>query len=434
MTAVRRTAAEPVVRLPSDAVPTPQEIGFANAQWAVAVLASFLVGLHFVVHGGVDLSAGLAVVLAAIWLKNLARFSGAWLLIVTGVIAIVWGWFLGDVAVADGYFLSSSDRVQTAAEFGSVLVGVGLLLWVRTVVSMPVLGTAFGLGLVINAQLFGEHSADLRKYTWGLPLSVLAISLAMFAKRRWVVCVVVVVLAIVAVGFSDRSYSAALLLTLLLYLACSRRARSTAEIPTGLVAAFIVAVAGAIFWLGQTLLVAGFLGKHAQLRTIDQIRASGSLLLGGRPEMAATFALMRHRPVGYGVGVIPQGKDVLVALGELRKASPNIDNDYVTTYLFGGRIELHSVVGDLWAAFGLPGLLFALLIAVLTLRGIAVFVSRRTGTPLALLAGVWTMWNVGFSPFLSSMTAMTLGLALVLPPRFAVPAAKPSAEDDAVTP
>lgn len=390
----------------------------ATVQQVVALVAAFLLGLQVVVHGGVTVGDAFAPLLLAVWVPTLARFSGAWLLVVLGLVTVVWGYLLGSMTAGEGYLLNASIRLQTLSELASVIAGVGVLLWVRTVLPTAVLAAAFGLGMVGNAQLFGAVTDNPWKYTWGLPVSVLVLSLATMTNRRAVVCVAIMVLAGVSAALDCRSYGAALALTLVLYVAASRRTRNARDLPTGVVAGFVIALAGAVYYLGQSLLVAGYLGRDAQVRTIDQIETSGSLILGGRPELAATWSLLEHRPAGYGAGVVPTGSDIAVAKQGLAAAhESSISNGYIENYLFGGQIELHSVFGDLWAHFGIPGLVLALVVAVLMLRGIAVFLASRTGGATAILACVWTLWNVGFSPFVSSSAIMTLGLALALPRR-----------------
>lgn len=389
-----------------------------SAAQLLAVLVAFLLGLQIIVHGGVTIGDAAAPLLLAVWVPNLSRYRGAWLLVVLGALSVAWGWLLGGIAESDGYLLDGSIRLQTVSELAGVIAGAGVLLWARRIVPTAVLGSAFGLGLVGNALLFGPETENPWKYVWGLPVSVLVLSLVALSPRsarRVPVAATILVLTVVSAALDCRSYAAALLLTLVLYLAATRTTASARDLPSGLVAGFVVALAGAMYYLGQTLLVSGVLGEATRARTLEQIDTSGSLILGGRPELGATWSLLQYRPIGFGAGVVPQSRDIMVGKTGLRATDDAISTDYVEKYMFGGRIELHSVFGDFWAAFGIPGLLLAVLVAALTLRGVAHFLAARTGSATAILACVWTLWNVGFSPFTSSSAIMMLGLALALP-------------------
>lgn len=386
-----------------------------TVQRVIAILAAFLLGLHLVVHGGIGVGDAFTVLLLAVWLPAVLRYSGGWLLVTTGAVTAVWGWLLASGALADGYAISGSERLQTVATLLSISLGAGVLLWARGVIPAPVIGAAYGAGMVLNAVRTYAPSENDWKFIWAIPVSVLVLSLAVMTRRKFVGVAATALLAVVSALLDCRSYSAALLLATLLLVIAARRSDSTRKLPTAVVAGFVVALAGAVYYLGTSLLVSGYLGRDAQVRTIDQINTSGSVILGGRPEIAATWALMRHRPGGYGAGVIPQGKDILVAKGGLRGIAYDPNNGYVEKYMFGGHIELHSMFGDLWASFGIPGLVFTLLVVVVMFRSLSRCLARRTGDCLVIFLAVWSLWNVGFSPLASSASVLMLAMALALP-------------------
>ena len=173
-------------------------------------------------------------------------------------------------------------------------------------------------------------------------------------------------------------------------------------------------VAAATYFLATSLLVNGYLGTDAQVRTVEQIQTSGSLLLGGRPELAATIALMEHHPSGYGVGVIPTPNDILIAKSGLAGINYAPNNGYVERYMFGGQFELHSVIGDIWARWGLVGLAFLALITFAVLRSLVEAVSGGHGDVVTIFVCVWTVWNLAFSPFVVSAPIMLLAVGLGL--------------------
>ena len=141
------------------------------------------------------------------------------------------------------------------------------------------------------------------------------------------------------------------------------RTRRTSALTTVAVFGLITVL---IYNLATTLLLEGYLGQQAQERSIDQIDSSGSLIVGGRPELAASIALFLNQPMGFGSGTIPTQSDILVAKTGMAAVGYQPNNGYVETFMFGGGFELHSVAGDLWALFGLPGLAFVILCLVFT--------------------------------------------------------------------
>jgi hypothetical protein len=82
--------------------------------------------------------------------------------------------------------------------------------------------------------------------------------------------------------------------------------------------------------------------------------------------------------------------------------------------MFGGHIELHSVIGDFWAAFGIPGLMLALIILVLIVRSIGVHVAANTASAVLLYLGIKAVWFMFFGPFFSSSVLLVLVLGLLI--------------------
>lgn len=190
--------------------------------------------------------------------------------------------------------------------------------------------------------------------------------------------------------------------------------------------AMVAVIAAITYNLATALIVDGYLGEQAQSRTIAQLEASGSLLLGGRPEAAASIALFQSNPWGFGAGVQPNLADILVAKTGMASIGYQPNNGYVETYLFGGGFELHSVAGDLWSQYGIPGLAFVAWIVVLVLHTLGQGLSTRTATSISMFLGISTLWNVLFSPIYGSLPTLVLTVGLGLLP---VAAAKPLGVD-----
>jgi hypothetical protein len=82
--------------------------------------------------------------------------------------------------------------------------------------------------------------------------------------------------------------------------------------------------------------------------------------------------------------------------------------------MFGGQIELHSMIGDLWAHFGLAGLALCLLFGFLVVRGMAGAVADRSGSALVYFVCWWTLWSMFFGPFLATAPVLLAALGFTL--------------------
>jgi len=124
---------------------------------------------------------------------------------------------------------------------------------------------------------------------------------------------------------------------------------------------------------------------------------------------------MVHRWWGFGSGVLPTTGDLAVAKSGLRSIGYDPDNGYVENYMFGGGFELHSAIGDLWAAFGAAGILLAVTLIVLILKNLGSAISRHTASALIIFLALKALWNFAFSPLYSTLPLLMLLLALMLP-------------------
>ena len=131
--------------------------------------------------------------------------------------------------------------------------------------------------------------------------------------------------------------------------------------------------------------------------------------------MAATRALLVHDPLGFGLGIVPSLADIVVAKTVMSAINYQTDNGYVENYMFGSQFEVHSVGGDLWALFGIPGLALAAVIGIWSIRTVVVGTTHGQGSALPLFLAVVTLWNIFFSPLLTSIPTLVLALGLILP-------------------
>lgn len=133
--------------------------------------------------------------------------------------------------------------------------------------------------------------------------------------------------------------------------------------------------------------------------------------------MAATWALMQHRPAGFGSGALASAEDVLVAKSGMWQINYQPNNGYVENYMFGDGIKLHSVVGDMWAYYGLAGLVLAALITVLLAHALLARLATATAPALTIFLVCTALWNIPFGPLWGTTPILALALGLTLLPR-----------------
>jgi hypothetical protein len=384
-----------------------------------AIATMVALGMRQFVQSGATTGYLIALLLAPVWLGTLRRYRGARLLAIVGSATLVWGIVLRDIAAAD-HIISSSVQIRSTVLLAGILLSICAILWARTVLSSAEVGLWYGAGMILNAVLTGTSAGNPWKNTWAIPVAIVVLSAINLsskarAKRASLPGVVVLVVLAVISAFSDsRSYAATFLIAAILVGWQSRPTNLSRRSSAYLTVVMLVGVAASTYWLGTKLLVSGYLGANAQVRTVAQIEQSGSVILGGRPELQATIALMRSRPSGFGVGVEPTGQDILIAKTGLSSINYNPNNGYVEKFMFGGHIELHSVFGDLWASWGIPGLVLLLLLALNLVRSISTTISRGLANPLVVFLVVWTLWNLLFSPIYGSAPTLTLAVGLAI--------------------
>lgn len=381
----------------------------------VASLALVALGLRQFLHSGLTSGFALALLLVPVWIVALRHYWGARFLSALGVVALVTGYLLSKVAYP-AHDISTSNRTSSTMLLLGTLCGVGVILWARRIMSDGQVGLWFGIGMLLSAALGPDRSsANPWKFAWCVPLAVIVLSLLNRGKRSVLEIVALVLLALVSVTFDSRSYFATFLLAAVLVGWQLRPRRLSRRASWGWTALLMASVSVGVYFLGTTLLVDGALGQQAQQRSVAQIDTAGSLLLGGRPELAATLALMRDRPWGFGVGVSPTPHDVQVAKQGMAAINYQPNNGYVEDFMFGGHIEVHSTFGDLWASWGLPGLALAVAVGFLVIRSLAETVAGRTASAAFAFLACWTLWNLLFSPLYAAEPTLmlTLGLGLM---------------------
>ncbi len=391
----------------------------------VAFTALFLLGLRQFIEVGFTTGYIVALFLIPVWIGHLRHYWGARFMFVVGVLALASGALLAAMSRTD-HQVGIGAGLNDAALIIGLLCGIGVILWARRVLTISQVGMAFGAGMLAAAMLGdGRFSANAWKFAWAIPLAIFVLSAANRPGKRFLELLLVLGLAGVSAIADSRSYFATFLLTAILVAWQMRPVSQSRASSRTWTALLMVGVTVAIYNLGTTLLVDGVLGEEAQARSIAQIDTAGSLILGGRPELAATIGLMGFRPMGFGVGVIPNLHDITAAKRAMLTINYDPNNGYVDNFMFGGKIELHSITGGLWAKFGLVGLVLTAAIAVILVRGLIDGIISRTGSAVSLFLICFSMWNLAFSPLYGSLPTLTLALGLA----FRASAAEPDDGD-----
>ncbi|MGY1649763.1 hypothetical protein [Geodermatophilus sp. SYSU D01119] len=406
----------------------PAGAGAAAVDRAVAGAAVAALGFTKVLPMG--LTTGLVAVLALlpVWAPVAARQRGVRVLAALTGVALLSG-----VALAlrgTGRGLSLHEAVTAGGLVVTLAGGVGLVLWARTLLPLPAVGVAFALGQVATGLLRVEDTANVYKFAVAVPLTVLVLALLGHRHRPWVAAAALGGLGVLAVANDSRSQAGFCVVAAALVLWQARPGTASARSPWSGLALLGGAVAGGYLLLAEVL-TSGLLGADAAARTAEQVARSGSLLLGGRPEWTATWALAQQDPLGFGLGAVPSSGDVLVAEAGMAVARIPTAEGYIQNYLLAGRFELHSVVADLWAATGPAGLAVGVLLAVLLVRGAARLSTQRQAPPLVCFLVPLSLWYLAFGPLQTNgaQVAVTLGLVLA-----ALPAVRPEPVDRTPSP
>jgi hypothetical protein len=383
-----------------------------------AVVALVLLGLARPLSYGITTGLVAAAVLLPVWVGTLRRYRGAVLVSFLVLLGLVSGFLLAVRSSAD-HDITLGNTAGTSFLVLTLLGGLGLVLWSRTVLPLSVVGLSYGLGQLVTGILRAPASPDPYKFELALPLTIVVLSL--LARRRNPLPALAALAVLGGLDILNDARSAfafcAVAAALVLWQARPGRRGTPRNRWTGAIALAAAGV-GAYMAISE-LLVSGALGAAVQARTTQQIADSGSLLLGGRPEWTATAALMEHNPLGLGLGIVPNAEDVLVAKNGIAVAHIPTAEGYLEHYLFNGGVELHSVVADLWTNLGLVGLILGITLAVLLVRDLTGLLARRRASALACFLGLAAVWYLAFGPLPSNLPDVTfaLGVLLQLRPR-----------------
>ena len=274
-------------------------------QVLVAAAALVAVGSDFPLPvGRITVALVVALLLAPVTVLTtwrLTRWARGFILLTSA--AMVWGVWL---AVRPGLRVGDTGHArEDLFLMATLLLGTCVVVWARTLLRDEWVAGLFGVGLLVHgATAGGQFASNPWKFGFALPVAVILLSLA-WAARSWrLEVVLLVVLAFLSAVTDSRSGFALLALTALLVI-WSQRPRVGSR--RRWVGSFVLLGAAffGIYKVAEALIVNGYLGQATQLRTEAQIQAGSSLILGSRPELGASLALMRAHLMGFGVGENP---------------------------------------------------------------------------------------------------------------------------------
>ncbi|MDQ3900828.1 MAG: hypothetical protein M3319_10445 [Actinomycetota bacterium] len=383
----------------------------------LAVVMLVLVGMRYTTGPGMISTAVLAFVLIPVWLPAVGRYWGMRRLMGIGVCCVISGFWLTELASTD-HETSPSQGISTSLLLLGALCGTGVILWARQFLPDATVALWFGIGLLASVALRPQLLAENPwKFALAVPVTVIVLAVAGRHRHRSAEFGALAALAGISAFNDSRSFTAILLLTGVLILWAARPARMTKHRASTLSVLTMAALGAAVYNVGTTAALEGYLGAEAQQRSVEQVETAGSLILGGRPELGATADLFVHRPWGFGAGTSASPAEVLKAKSGMAALGYDPNNDYVEKYMFGSGIELHSIIGDLWAWFGLPGAVLAAWGAWTTLRNLLTRVARREASALVIFLAVNALWVLLFGPFYSDWPALSLAVGLLGVPR-----------------
>lgn len=379
---------------------------------ALALVVAVLIGSRYMVFRQLTIGYFVAFLLIPLWWGLTRRLVTPRVLGVLAGVGVLTGWLMQWIHTPD-HAVESTLAVIVSVELIGVFCAAATLWWAIRTAGLGWTMVSFGVGMLAFVDTSGARFASGPwRFGFALPVTVIVMGLAVIIGKRWLEVVLLVLLCVPTVLAGSRSLSAILLLALVMIAVGWARGGRLRKRTSVLVTAGVVgALTAVILSLGQALLLEGYLGQEAQERTEWQVDAAGSVLLGGRPELGATLALIARQPFGMGPGVRPNWDEMQTARSGMAGLGYDPNSGYVDNYMFGDGFRLHSVFGDLWANFGIAGLLIAIVLLWFCLKVLSLG-TRGVGDGITFIVTFQTLWDLPFSPWYSSITSLMVVLAI----------------------
>lgn len=386
--------------------PDPQRIAI--------ILLVPLLPLSSVGASTLSVGAVIGLILAPIALPAATKYRGTKLLLSLWATCLAFGPILASITAGE-LSRSLNQRLEIRILLLIFTTGVTLyvLLWSRSVIGTPTTAALYAIGLIAEAVVSQATAtaANPWKYAFAFPVAMLLLAVA---RSRLQSVLSLTALAGISIIEHSRSFAALSILAAIAVLVTPWGRDPNRSIHTRTVAVMSASVI-ALYFLASTALLSGWLGESLRKQAVVQTRnGEVTLIVGARPEWAAGFELFQARPFGFGPGVVPNTADVSAGLAGLVGLGIDRDHPYVQEYLFDNRLELHSIIGDLWLLFGIPGLLLSGVITWRLLGGLVTGAARGTIGALGILASCVALWDMAFSP-VTNLRYGVLALAILLP-------------------
>jgi len=397
--------------------PRTATIGSDQLDRAVATLLTVLVGMRVQVNfeAPVALLAGL--ILLPVWAGCALRSRRYLGLVVLAGLAAASGLVL-TIAAPTPTSTSTTILIVRTAMLAALAVNTGVLIWAAGLLGTTRLALTFGCGVILGIPFnLDTAQENAWRFTYSLAIAILAVAIADSIGRLWVQLTVLLTLAAIGLVNDSRSNSSFLILTAILLVGqrvFQRRSGIAAAQRRWVGIGLIIASGFALYQLVVGIILEGGFGEVTQQRTQAQIETSGLLILGGRPEIAASTALISRHPLGMGSGVIASGADINAAKESMWAIGYDPNNGYVERFMFGRGIEVHSLLGDLWIWFGLAGAALAALIVISVLNATLTAYTRATLSALLGYLSIRMIWDLLFSPASSALRFLPLTFCLAV--------------------
>lgn len=383
----------------------------------VAALICVILAARVTILQGVTAGIVLSILLLPVWAVALWRLRGGSAIITLGALSMISGIVLTEF-FASNHPTSDSMMQQNTLTLVSLVGGIGVVVWVRSILGPAATALWYGLGLMAGVFTHGLDMDNLWKFDLSVPATVIVLAICMLSRKLWLEVAALLLLAAFSALNDSRSAGSMLLVAAALVMWQSLGARLTKSSTTVRTLAVFGFVAVIGYSALQSFILEGWFGKAAAVRSEEQIAQSGSLLLGGRPELGASTELIAANPFGLGSGTLANGIDLLIAKTGMARLNYDPNNGYVEKYMFGNGFEVHSMLGDLWIRFGIFGAALLITMLVVIALGTAALVARRQASGLMIFLAIQVFWDSLFAPFFStSISTLVLGVALVMVPR-----------------
>lgn len=397
---------------------------------SVIVLAAVLMGNRDVVTYNITLGSLFVFALLPLWGGEFRRYKWGAAFLIAWILSLVSGLWLGSLNTFDREILPSTFLGGIGLTVG-FFSGIMFLMWAKRRVQPWILGMCYGIGMMTSLSTSELAQGNMWKFSLALPVTIILLSICWAIRNRWPLkgqileLSIIFLLAVMAMTNDARSIFASLTVVSVLAMWQLLPKSKNTKMSILRMLLSLALVLSFVYNLGSMMMLEGMLGEAAKQRSEMQLEMSGSLIVGGRPEMAATVALMSDTPSGFGLGIIPNLDDIVVAKEGMSQIGYDPDNGYVEKFMFGNQFELHSTAGDFWATMGIPGLLLALGIGIGCVRWLVHSIALRQAPAVMIYLAVYSLWSLFFSPFYSSVSSMLLFLGLAFALKESEPVAGP---------